>query len=221
LRCFNACLISLKILFIGIEFCYFVRYEIAKKMERRTALKQLIIVAGGAAMLPACVRNIKQGSLDLKNLKVSADHETLLAEIAETIIPSTETPGAKDLKLHHFVLRMIDDCYEQEQQKQFVSGLAAFDELTEKKKGDSFIDLSKGERESLLKELEVIKNGEDKEEKEQPVNRFYSMLKDLTVQGYLTAEYVMTNQLYYNMIPGKFKGCVEVKDPKDYKTILG
>jgi hypothetical protein len=31
----------------------------------------------------------------------------------------------------------------------------------------------------------------------------------------------MENQLYYNMTPGKFRGCVEVKDAKDYKTILG
>jgi hypothetical protein len=190
-------------------------------MQRRTALKQLMIVAGGAAMLPACVRNIKQVSIELKNLKVTPSQEELLAEITETIIPSAETPGAKDLKLHQFVLRMVDDCFEHEQQEHFLIGLSAFDEMAEKKMGDSFMDLNNEQRESVLKELEVIKNGENKEEKEQSINQFYSMLKNLTVQGYVTSEYVMTSQLYYNMTPGEFKGCVEVKDAKDYKTILG
>lgn len=180
-----------------------------------------MIVAGGAALLPACVKNIKQVSLDLKNLKVTPAQEELIAEIAETIIPSTETPGAKDLKLHQFVLRMVDDCYEPEQQQLFLTGLSEFDALAEKKMGDSFMDLKKEQRESLLKDLEIVRNSENKEEKVQPVNRFYSMLKNLTVHGYMTSEYVMTNQLYYNMVPGSFKGCVEVKDVKDYKTILG
>jgi hypothetical protein len=190
-------------------------------MQRRTALKQLMAVAGGAALLPACIKNIKQVSLDLKNLKVTPSQEELLAEIAETIIPSTETPGAKDLKLHQFVLRMVDDCYEPEAQQQFLAGLSAFDKMSNEKMGDSFIDLNKEKRESLLLELEAVKNGDNEAEKEKAINKFYSDLKNLTVQGYMTAEYVMTNQLYYNMIPGKFSGCVEVKDAKDYKTILG
>jgi hypothetical protein len=190
-------------------------------MQRRTALKRLMIVAGGAALLPACVKNIKQVSLDLKNLKVTPTQEDLIAEIAETIIPSTETPGAKDLKLHQFVLRMVDDCYEPEQQQLFLAGLSEFDVLAEKKMGDSFMDLEKQQRENFVNALEAIGSGGNNQEKDQPVNKFYSILKNLTVHGYMTSEYVMTNQLYYNMVPGSFKGCVEVKDVKDYKTILG
>ncbi len=181
----------------------------------------MMIVAGGVALLPGCVKNIRQVSIDLKNLKVTPLQEDLLAEITETIIPATETPGAKNLRLHEFVLRMVDDCFEPEQQQKFLTGLSEFDGTAEKKYGDPFVDLDKSQQETLIKELEAIRNDHNKEVLDQPVNSFYAMVKGLAVHGYMTSEYVMTNQLYYNMVPGGFKGCVEVTDPNDYKTILG
>jgi hypothetical protein len=190
-------------------------------MVRRTALKQLMLVAGGAALLPACVRNLTETTLVLKNLKISGDDESLLAEITEAIIPATETPGAKDLKLHQFVLRMVDDCYEPEQQQKFSAGLAAFSKMAETKTGDSFTELDKQQKDDLLKQLELVRTGGNKEEKEASINTFYSITRDLTVRGYITSEYVLTQQLYYNMIPGRFDGCVEIKEANDYKTILG
>lgn len=180
-----------------------------------------MLVAGGAAILPGCVNNIKQVSLNLKNLKVTPSQEELLAEITETIIPATETPGAKDLGIHKFVLRMVDDCYEPEQQQKFITGLSAFDEAAEKLYGDSFPDLDKQNREAFLNKLEAVKNSDRSIEEDLIVNTFYAMVKELTIQGYTTSEYVMTNQMYYNMVPGDFKGCVEITDMNDYKTILG
>lgn len=180
-----------------------------------------MFVTGGAALLPACVRNITETTSVLKNLKISGDEEALLAEITETIIPATETPGAKDLKLYQFVFRMVDDCYEPEQQEKFSAGLVAFAKLAETKAGDSFMALGKQQREDLLRQLELVRTGDNKEEKQEPVNTFYSITRDLTVRGYITSEYVLTQQLYYNMIPGRFDGCVEIKDVNDYKTILG
>lgn len=180
-----------------------------------------MIVTGGAALLPACVKNIKQVSLDLKNLKITPTQEDLLAEIANVIIPTTDTPGAKELNLHQFILRMVDDCFEPEEQEQFLIGLTDFDKMSEEKTGNSFLDLGEDKKERLLAALEGSRNSDHNEEKEKTVNKFYSTVKNLTVYGYTTSEYVMTNQLYYNMIPGRFIGCVEVKDAKDYKTILG
>src|SRR5688572_16052291 len=60
-------------------------------MERRVAIKQLIAMAGGAMLIPSCVQDAKVLTVDLKNLEISQSHISLLAEIAETIIPKTET----------------------------------------------------------------------------------------------------------------------------------
>jgi hypothetical protein len=194
---------------------------LTNKMQRRTALKQLMLVTGGALLLPSCIKNIKQSSLDLVKVKVSADQEQLLEAITETIIPATDTPGGKDLQLHRFVFRMIDDCYAAGEQEKFMSGLTGFDTMAEAKAGGSFVTLSPEEKLNLLNELESVTGSADDAAKQQPVNFFYSLTKDLTIRGYMTAEYVMTQQLHYNMIPGRFEGCVRVKDANDYKTILG
>jgi hypothetical protein len=190
-------------------------------MERRTALKQMALLTGAAMLLPACGKNEKQVSVALKNIKISGAQEELLAELTEAIIPATDTPGAKELKVHQFILRMLDDCAEPEQQKDFMAGLQAFEDLSEKQLGKSFVEAGADERTNLLRELDKIKQSKDNEEKKKPVHAFYSMMKDFTIRGYMSSEYVMTNQLYFKMVPGKFTGCVEIKDPKDYKTILG
>jgi hypothetical protein len=189
-------------------------------MERRTALKQLALLTGSVIMLPACVKNEKKVSVTLKNLNLSGDQEELLAEIAGAIIPATETPGAKELFVHRFVMRMMDDCAEPDEQQIFVAGLKEFENLTETQLGKNFVKATSEERMNFLKALDKQAKGND-EERKKPVIAFYGMMKDLTVRGYMTSEYVMTNQLYFRMVPGKFTGCVEVKNPTDYKTILG
>jgi hypothetical protein len=190
-------------------------------MERRIAIKQLIVIAGGAMLIPSCVRDTKQVTVDLNNLKLSVDQVSLLEEVTETIIPGTDTPGARDMDLHRFVLKMVDDCSEPDQQKRFVTGLSEVDALAESKFGRGFKDLNKADRESLIRSLDEVGSSDQQEEKEKPLHTFYAMTKDLTIRGYMSSEFVMTNQLYYTMIPGRFDGCVEIKDAKDYKTILG
>ncbi len=85
------------------------------KMTRREALRNCFIITVGTALLPSCMQKDK-ASVALKNLEVNTDQEKLIAELSETIIPKTDTPGAKDVYAHLFVLKMVDDCYEKKDQ---------------------------------------------------------------------------------------------------------
>lgn len=80
-------------------------------VNRRSAIKQLLYVSAGMALLPACLQHTSRASLTLKNISVDGDQEKMLAELVETIIPATTTPGAKALSAHLFTLIMMDDCY--------------------------------------------------------------------------------------------------------------
>lgn len=40
---------------------------------------------------------------------------------------------------------------------------------------------------------------------------FYSLVKGLTVRGYMSSEYVMTNLTHYEYMPGRYHGCVLVQ----------
>lgn len=191
-------------------------------MQRRTAVKQLLVMTTGALLIPSCVREAKKISIPLDHLKLTADHETLVASITETLLPTSDTPGAKELKLHEFVLRMIDDCYSPEEQKEFQSGLEQFDKYAEKTADQTFSEMSPEERKAFLQQLE--QKGADESsvaENEKSIFQFYGRTKGLAIRGYMNSEPVMTKLTYYEMVPGRFDGCVEIKDPSDYKTIYG
>lgn len=191
-------------------------------MNRRIALKQLGLITAGAALLPACVKEAaKPASIALKNLKIGGSQEAILAEVAETLIPATDMPGAKEMNLQQFVLRMVDDCQPADAQKDFETGFAEFEQAVDKKYGKSFDDLSSADRKSFLTELDQTASAERGKESLSALSKFYGMTRRYTIQGFTSSEYVLTNVLPYNMIPGKFVGCVFITDKNDIKTIIG
>ena len=177
--------------------------------ERRSAIKQLVMIAGGMVILPSCIRDPKQASIPLKNLAINQDQEKLLADIAATLIPQTDTPGAKELGVHLFVLKMLDDCYEKEVQQTFVKGLAYLDESSRQRFDRLFVNCTATQRQQLLHTIER-ESGYPAE-----LIEFYTIMKQRTIQGYLTSKYVMTNVLEYALIPRTpYNGYYPVEDLK-------
>ena len=142
-----------------------------------------------------------KSSILLKNLQISADQEKLLAELSETIIPKTSTPGAKDIGAHLFVLKMMDDCRSREDQDKFLEGMKAF----EKNAGRNFTSAGPAERARILETLNGDKEGKD------PAAAFYKTMKRLTIQAYTSSEYFLTKVQVYELVPGRYHGCVPVK----------
>lgn len=174
-------------------------------MNRRSGIKTLLIISAGAALLPSCLQDEKKLSLTLKNIKIDGRDEELLSEVSETIIPKTNTPGAKDVSAHLFALMMIDDCDDPADQDKFVKGLKEFQDFSRKKFDKSFVKCTPAEKGELLKSIE---SGNTIPEN---VAFFYSTIKRLTVQAYTSSEYYLTKVHVYQLVPGKFYGCVPVK----------
>jgi len=172
-------------------------------LNRRSVIKQFLVVSAGITFLKAC-KGENKPSIALKNVDINGDDENLLADVSETFIPKTDTPGAKDLSAHLFALKMLDDCYKKEDQQKFISGLKDFEKFVKEKKGKSFSDCSIPERESTLNEL-------DKRESDDALSYFYSTQKNLTVQAYTTSKLYLTQVRDYKLVPGKYKGCVPAK----------
>ncbi len=174
-------------------------------MERRFAIKQILIMAGGMALLPSCLRDSGKSSIALDHLDVSLDQEHLLADITETIIPKTDTPGAKELNLHLFVLKMLDDCYESADQKLFLDGLNELQDKAQDQFGKTFQQLAVAERGKLLLGVEQDKQASP------ALQRFYEITKGRTISGYLNSKYVMTNLIKWELVPGRYNGYYPVK----------
>ena len=189
-------------------------------MQRRTALKQLGFLAGGALLLPSCLGKeaAPPATIQLHNLSINGNQENVLAAMCEALIPKTDIPGARELNAHHFVLRMMDDCYEPEAQQKFLTGFTQAEKAMEEKTGKTFEEATLEEQQAFLKDIE---SGNVTVEGENQLKAFYEPFKGRTIQAYMGSEYVMTNIFGYNMIPGTFKGAVEINAGSDLKTILG
>ncbi len=171
-------------------------------MQRRTALKNVAATMGALVALPAWASGWN-GQKIMKATLLSPAEDNLLAEVVETIIPTTDTPGAKELGVHRFVEKMVADCYDKKAQASLVAGLAALDPQSQQTFKKSFAEGTPAQRIHILEGMELSDDPSRK--------AFFGMVKSLTIQGYMSSEYVMTNLTKYELVPGRFHGCVPVK----------
>lgn len=171
-------------------------------MERRVALKSMALAMGAMASLPSWASGWNTGSVP-KGVLLSADQSKVLSGMVESIIPKTDTPGAGELGVGDFVQKMVKDCYDQKAQASLMKGVDNLESQSKKDFGKSFADAGKDQKLQLLQGME--KSG-DTDQK-----AFFGLVKNLTIQGYMNSEYVMTNITHYEMIPARYHGCVPVK----------
>ena len=177
-------------------------------MKRREAIKSLLIVSGGIIVIPSCLQEKAKGTIPLNHLKIDAHQEKLLAELAETIIPATNTPGAKDTYAHVFALKMIDDCREKEDQAIFVKGLKEIDRMSKDRFSTGFLKGTPAQREQIVAALEQRAATADTKD---DIAAFYKMVKGLIIQGYLGSKYVLGQVQKLELVPGRYNGAAPVK----------
>lgn len=166
-------------------------------MNRRTALKKSLILLGGTIAFSNCIDTKKTlyNNFSLYNKDIE-----LLAEFSETLLPATDTPGAKQLKLHLFILTMVDDCHSPDEQREFCDGLRSFEEWAEQELGKSFVNADKEKKADLLDKINQADTNN--------IKRFYAIAKKRLIQGYLNSKYVMTSLIKYELVPPPYAGDV-------------
>lgn len=141
----------------------------------------------------------------------------LVSEVAEVIIPKTDTPGAKDAKVGEFVEKMLKDCYYEKDQKSFMTGLnkLADKDFMKATPEEQITLLTAAEKESM-DELQRIGDERTKAKSggklfEEPGVPFFRLMKELTLLGYFTSEPGATQALEYVAVPGRYDGCIDLE----------
>ncbi len=175
-------------------------------MKRRSALKNIALSSAAAWLLPSCVKDPKKVSIALNNLKVTGEEEDLLGNIADVIIPATDTPGARAVEAHLFTLIMVDDCLKKTEQKKYLKGMRSFEDEVESMTDKSFTKATPEERLVILTNVEKNLNELSEETRD-----FYLKSKGYIMQGFLSSKHFLTNVKKYTHIPGPvFKACTPV-----------
>lgn len=181
-------------------------------MNRRELLQRSALVFGGTLLGAESIlaKNIDWDQLD--NLPddskaiglFSKAQVKLLNEIAETILPATDTPGAKDAKTGQFIAVIVSDCYEPDDQKRFMEGLAKIDAESIKRYGKKFMKSSAAMRTDLLTELDTEQKAFQKTKAKETPSHYFKVIKDLVLWGYFTSEEGATQALRFVELPGKY-----------------
>lgn len=191
-------------------------------MKRRDALGRVALLMGGALSAPtmlAFLEGCKSAGDSAAGITFpfTAERKELISEVAEVIIPKTDTPGAKDAKVGEFIEMMLKDCYAEKDQKSFNKGLEALEDK-------NFLKASAEEKIKILTEMEaatkeeLAKAGEEKKKYTEAGKEytdggvpFFRLMKELTLLGYFTSEPGATQALEYVAVPGRYDGCIDLK----------
>lgn len=185
-------------------------------MNRREAVSRVALILGGTvvgagAFLEGCKPGADKKADAATDGAFSADDITYLDEIAETIIPTTNTPGAKAARVGAFMTVMVNDCYDESDQKVFKEGMKSLNEASQKKFSKSFLEADANQRKELLTGIDSEAKEYTKNKKEKDPKHYFRMMKELTLLGYFTSEIGATQALRYIAVPGKYDGCLPYK----------
>jgi hypothetical protein len=180
-------------------------------MNRRQALSRLALLLGGAVIGAESFLRGSPPSGKQPGPAFSGEELALMDEIGETIIPTTDTPGAKAAAIGAFMGMMVTDCYDDRHEAVFRAGLRDLDEACRKRHGKSFVECAPDQRSELLTELDRERTGNGGQMAKDDAPHYLKMLKELTLLGYFTSEIGCTQALRYVETPGGFQGNVPYK----------
>ena len=170
-----------------------------------------------------------------------------LDEVAEVIIPRTDTPGAKDAQVGAFMTVYVSDCFTQMEQEDFRAGIEALKSEAQAKYGKPFTDLKPEERQEFLQaanlvaadQAKVVKAALEKQKqdiaqqtndamaadealsavaKDLPKLHWFTPIQQLTLFGFFTSQPGATQVLRYEAVPGEYIGDLEYKGEPAWAT---
>ena len=148
-------------------------------------------------------------------LKTLDDYTDMLADLVEIIIPSTDTPGAKSVGVQHYVVLIIKEATGKKDQNNFINGLNDFRAYCLSNYGEVY------EKCAHIDKIKALDHFEKKASYRGIIGKvknkffgksFFSLLKDLTVEGYCTSEIGATQHLAYQYVPGEYNACMDINE---------
>lgn len=182
-------------------------------MNRRELLQRTSVFIGGSLLGADSLlaKNVDWDALDdlpedYKNIGLFTKAQIkLMNEVGDTILPTTSTPGAKAAKVGQFMAVIVSDCYEPDDQKRFLDGLATLQAECKKRYGkSSYMKLTPVQRNEFLTALDKEQKEFQKNKKKEDPSHYFRVIKDLVLWGYFTSEIGATQALRFVEYPGKY-----------------
>lgn len=179
-------------------------------MKRREAIKNIGFAAGFAVIAPSFLSMLQSCTTEkLWTPKfLNEDEQKALINIVDIILPKTEnTPSATEMNVPQFIDKYIDEVLELEDQEITRAGFANIISKLKSNPEDSIDDVNTEQYTALLDKYILLKGEDDAERLANPegemmtTSEFLGQIKWMTINAFLTSEYVGENILVYEPIP--------------------
>lgn len=168
---------------------------------RVTALLGGVALIGSSAFLTGCRAERSSGET------FSPDDVAFLDEVADTILPTTSTPGAKAAKTGAFMALMVRDSYSPDDAKNFRDGMRKIDDAAQKAHNVTFMKATPEQRLAVLTALDRDQRSIAQAQEDEWRKRSLAWLSDArkegatgTDQGAATAATDMPQTHYFRMM---------------------
>ena len=180
-------------------------------MKRREALKNVSLFVSGTLAIPtgsillnSCSNPSKELGWNPKYL--NNEEAFFLSELANTIIPNTEFPGALAVGVPLEIETYVFNVLEKKNISKFRDGLKKLNDFlnnNSSKSSKPFFESNLLEKTKMLNLIQKNKNSE--------IRIIYMSLKSSVITSYFNSEIGATKVLKYNgpsVVLGSYKGCV-------------
>lgn len=182
------------------------------------ALASVWSSAGAALMLD------KAGAGASANPGLDAAAMAVLDAAAQVIVPTTDTPGAREAGVPVFIDALVARWMTADEATLFRDGLAGLDASARQRFKRGYAQCSPAEAAELMQELRAASpyGGRTFSLTDRildPKAPFYLRLRDLVVLGYFISEQASSTELRYLPVPGKFEADLSMKT-WPYQTVI-
>ena len=184
-------------------------------LTRRQAIARVTALLGGAALvggsgllhvaLAADAREVKSVDGDIGLF--SREDLAWLDEVAETLLPETDTPGAKAAGVGPFMAVMVNDVYAPDEQQVFRDGMQQLEDACRAEFGSGFLEVAPAERLTLLERVDREQHAYMRTRADGAPAHYFRMMKELALLGYFTSEIGYTQAMRYVETPARYDPC--------------
>jgi gluconate 2-dehydrogenase gamma chain len=172
------------------------------KVDRRSLLVGAVLLLGGAAALTRFGRGAGSGSTRKSGL--SAEQFSVLEQVCETIIPTTDTPGAIAAGVPEFMRAMLAEWASATSRAEVIGVLEAIDQRAWRRYGAAFIEMPIERRLEIVSAFDAEQIGR--------ADPAYGKFKYLVLVGYYHSEIGATQELRFELVPGAWRSCVPLSE---------
>jgi gluconate 2-dehydrogenase gamma chain len=174
----------------------------SERINRRALLAGAVFLLGGAAALTRFNRNA--GKSESEGPALTAEQFSLLEQVSETMIPTTDTAGAIDAGVPAFIRSMLAEWASRDTRADFTKVLEAIEQHAWTRFGMAFLEMPQERRLAVVKEFDAARIAAH--------DGAYRRFKWLILIGYYHSEVGATHELRFELVPGAWRACLPLAE---------